>query len=249
MKHLGMDSLKELVVWSLSAEKPEIAALAPLILALWKENDEISRIVIESCIKDLSDDLICLVRKFDLSDRRAERISVGLTGSLFSKCSDFAEAFEARLKTMLSHVGVSVLRNTSLGSLKMLDAVKWKNLPDFVPSPNKEVAALADTEKELAQNILPVALGLSLTEKRNEKSMNLDRMHLDDAIELMVSEEQNIFGKMSEKKELLRILIERICGAFQNGGRLFYVGAGTSGRLGRYFCHNQSHTHTKLLVQ
>lgn len=90
-------------------------------------------------------------------------------------------------------------------------------------------------EIQLAQNILPVALGLSLTEKRNEKSMNLDRMDVEDAIDLMISVEQSIFGEITKSKTSIRILVERVCRAFQNGGRLFYVGAGTSGRLGKSF--------------
>lgn len=243
MQKLGMDSLKQLVVWTLSAQKNEIAELAPIVLDLWKREDEIATTVIDSSLEDLSDDLICLVEKLNFSNRNDKRISIGLTGSLFSKDNEYAETFQLKLKSKLppqTIVSIKILRNTTLGSLKMLDPVKWKILPDFIPPQNSEIFDLRSEirltkERELGQTILPVALGLSLTEKRNERSMNLDTMATNDAIDLMINEEQNIFGKISECKTSLGILIERVCRAFQNGGRLFYVGAGTSGRLGEFF--------------
>lgn len=260
MKHIGMQSFKQLVMWTLSAKKDEIAELAPIVLLLWKQKDEIAEIVINESIEDLSDDCLCLIRKLRSYDSlknslitepshgtKAGKISVGLTGSLFSKDNDFAEAFKKRFHSKLLKQGtvgasVKILRNTTLGCLKMLDPLKWKNLTDFDLEilPDPKICEIRDVlrhekEKQLAENVLPVALGLSLTEKRNEKSMNLDRMNVEDAIDLMISEEESIFNKISENKKSIEILIEEVCKAFQNGGRLFYVGAGTSGRLGNIF--------------
>ncbi len=252
MQQLEIHSLKELVVWSLSAKKHEIAELAPLVLDLWKQKDDIAGMVINASVDDLSDDLICLVGKF----RTVERIAIGLTGSLFSKDSDFTDAFKRRLHSKLVEKSVTIksvkiLRNTTLGSLKMLDPLKWKIVPDFIPNSNSLFDERAEIrckkESQLAQNILPIALGLSLTEKRNEKSMNLDRMDVEDAIELMIAEEQSIFGKIRENKASIRILVERVCKAFQSGGRLFYVGAGTSGRLGKKLFNFFIYSTSKLI--
>ncbi|KAG4077521.1 hypothetical protein HA402_002948 [Bradysia odoriphaga] len=250
MKRLGLHSLKQLVQWTLSAKKNEIADLAPLVLLSWKQNDELAQSVIEGSIDSLSDDLVCLVGKLNSQQNKLNSISVGLTGSLFSKDICFAKAFQDKLHSKLAHhqrtitVSVEILQNTALGSLRILDSLKWKVLPLFDPnsdssqtlydSKNSELLTeiRCKNEKQLAQTILPIALGLSLTEKRNEKSMNLDKMDVEEAIDLMVYEDRSIFGKISESKTSIRILVEEVCRAFQNGGRLFYVGAGTSGRLG-----------------
>lgn len=243
-KHLGMDSLKALAVWTLSAKKNEIAALAPIVLLMWKEKDEIAEMVVSESIADLTDDCLCLLEKLYAYDHITGKtnVGVGLTGSLFSKDIDFAEAFKESLHSGLlkrgaSSVTVIILKNTSLGSLKMLDPLKWKNLPHLTETLDHS-SAISDVrterERQLARLILPVALGLSLTEKRNEKSMYLDRMDVEDAVDLMIVEEQSIFGKIAENKKSIEILVEKVCGAFQNGGRLFYVGAGTSGRLGKF---------------
>lgn len=256
MRHLRMDSLKQLITWSLSAKKNEIAELATLILLLWKQKDEIATSIIEESIADLCADCTYLVQKLQKShiEVQVKRISIGLTGSLFSKDNQFTEAFKERLRFQLlqhgvSDVSVKILHNTALGSLKMLDKLKWDSKYQLHSSQSTkflgdrpEVFKVVNNEngKYLAENILPVALGLSLTEKRNEKSMNLDRMDVEEAIDLMIFEEKNIFDKISEHKKSIRILVEKVCQSFQTGGRLFYVGAGTSGRLGKSFLKLQS---------
>lgn len=246
MKRLGIHSIIQLVQWTLSAQKSEIAELAPIVLSFWKQKDQLAQRVIETSIDDLSEDLVCLIEKLN-SNHKLDSASVGLTGSLFSKDTDFAEFFQERLRFKLARlqqtvsVSVKILQNTTLGSLRMLDSLKWKNLPVFDLDTDTSAtlcdanAIRSEKEKHLAQTILPLALGLSLTEKRNEKSMNLDKMDVEEAIELMISEDQSIFSKISKNKTSIGILVDNVCRAFQSGGRLFYVGAGTSGRLGNQF--------------
>ena len=62
--------------------------------------------------------------------------------------------------------------------------------------------------------------------------MNLDRLPLGQAIDLFLDEDSQIPAAIkSEKTKLLRI-VRWVVDAFKSGGRLFYSGAGTSGRLG-----------------
>jgi len=62
--------------------------------------------------------------------------------------------------------------------------------------------------------------------------MNLDKLALGEAIALMLREDEKVpVAVMSERKSIecaLRLIVR----AFRAGGRLFYAGAGTSGRLG-----------------
>ena len=62
--------------------------------------------------------------------------------------------------------------------------------------------------------------------------MSLDKTPPGKAIELMLSEEASVPGKLLAERRRIEQVIRLIVRAFRQGGRLFYVGAGTSGRLG-----------------
>ena len=62
--------------------------------------------------------------------------------------------------------------------------------------------------------------------------MNLDKLPLGEAITLMLCEEARVPRKLLAERRRIERVIRAIVRAFRSGGRLFYVGAGTSGRLG-----------------
>lgn len=62
--------------------------------------------------------------------------------------------------------------------------------------------------------------------------MYLDRMPLPGAIRLMLSEEAKVPARLLRQTRTLEKAIQFIVRAWRRGGRLFYVGAGTSGRIG-----------------
>ncbi|WP_314060694.1 N-acetylmuramic acid 6-phosphate etherase [uncultured Vagococcus sp.] len=70
------------------------------------------------------------------------------------------------------------------------------------------------------------------TEKRNESTQNLDRLSVKSTIEKMNQEDQKVIEAISQKTESIEALIENVVVSLKQGGRLFYFGAGTSGRLG-----------------
>jgi N-acetylmuramic acid 6-phosphate etherase len=73
---------------------------------------------------------------------------------------------------------------------------------------------------------------LSPTEERNPRSMELDKLPLAQAITLMLSEEAAVPQKLLGERDRLARAVRTVVRAFRRGGRLFYAGAGTSGRLG-----------------
>ncbi len=87
-------------------------------------------------------------------------------------------------------------------------------------------------EADLNGGVAPVSRGLSPTEERNPRSLNLDRLSLNRAVALMIDEESRIGTALRAERRRIQRSIEIIVAAFRRGGRLFYVGAGTSGRLG-----------------
>jgi len=73
---------------------------------------------------------------------------------------------------------------------------------------------------------------LSPTERRNPRSLKLDRMSVTGAVQLMLQEEARVTRALLRHRRSLAKSVAVIVRAFRYGGRLFYVGAGTSGRLG-----------------
>jgi N-acetylmuramic acid 6-phosphate etherase len=62
--------------------------------------------------------------------------------------------------------------------------------------------------------------------------MGLDKLPLRTAIKLMLSEEAQVPARLLQQLPTIEKSLNCIVGGFLRGGRLFYVGAGTSGRLG-----------------
>jgi len=75
-------------------------------------------------------------------------------------------------------------------------------------------------------------LGALVTETQNPKTLQLDTLNSLEIVTLMNDEDKNV--ALAVEKELPNIAkaVDLIVASFKKGGRLFYVGAGTSGRLG-----------------
>ncbi len=70
------------------------------------------------------------------------------------------------------------------------------------------------------------------TEKRNPRSRTLHSMGVSDIVELINSEDRHVVQALKRARPRLTKFIEAAEPGFLAGGRLIYVGAGTSGRLG-----------------
>ena len=74
--------------------------------------------------------------------------------------------------------------------------------------------------------------GYLLTEQVNPHSVDLDRLESLELVELFNTEDQNAVMAVAAAKNQLAAAIDCAAHCLRQGGRLFYVGAGTSGRLG-----------------
>lgn len=74
--------------------------------------------------------------------------------------------------------------------------------------------------------------GHLLTEQVNPNSHNLDKLCSLELVELFNQEDELAITAIAAAKTELAKAIDRTAEALRHGGRLFYVGAGTSGRLG-----------------
>lgn len=70
------------------------------------------------------------------------------------------------------------------------------------------------------------------TERRNEATFGLDEMTVAEACQKMNAEDQKVALAVEKALPAIEKVIEKTIAAFNQGGRLIYMGAGTSGRLG-----------------
>ena len=70
------------------------------------------------------------------------------------------------------------------------------------------------------------------TEKRNPKTENLDSLSTLEILQIMNEEDQNVLSTIKDALGNIDALVQECIKAYRNGGRIIYIGAGTSGRLG-----------------
>ena len=82
------------------------------------------------------------------------------------------------------------------------------------------------------KNALLQQLNQLITEQRNPNSMQLDSLSAQELVALINREDQQVALAIEKCLPQIALAVEKIVTAFERGGRLVYVGAGTSGRLG-----------------
>ncbi|HWC98468.1 MAG TPA: N-acetylmuramic acid 6-phosphate etherase [Candidatus Sulfopaludibacter sp.] len=71
-----------------------------------------------------------------------------------------------------------------------------------------------------------------LTEQTNPASASIDALPTEEALRIMNSEDRKVAEAVEHEIPAIARAVDAIVAAFQAGGHLFYIGAGTSGRLG-----------------
>jgi N-acetylmuramic acid 6-phosphate etherase len=71
-----------------------------------------------------------------------------------------------------------------------------------------------------------------ITEQRNQCSYHIDRKSTEEIVKIINKEDQTVTDQIEKEINSIVKVIDTIVDSMQLGGRLFYVGAGTSGRIG-----------------
>ena len=71
-----------------------------------------------------------------------------------------------------------------------------------------------------------------VTEERNKNTLQIDKEDTLGIIELINNEDKTVAYAVEEQKESIAKAVDIIVDRMKQGGRLFYIGAGTSGRIG-----------------
>ena len=208
---LSLNNLDELVRWAQTADKMEIAMLTPVVFEAAASGDARVMEIIEKGAQVLSEYAEAVASRLHLLAPK-----VVLLGGLFQRDSIYTHAFRRRLKKNLPDARVAAAeRGPELGAAWLA----------------AETSDHVIFQSKLAENEIE-NLAAALTELRNPRSENLEKLSVRELVELFVEEEKLVHDALREATIDLARAIEIVAAALRNGGRLFYVGAGSSGRIG-----------------
>jgi N-acetylmuramic acid 6-phosphate etherase len=208
---LSLNNFDELVRWVQTADKMEIAMLAPVVFEAGAAGDARMMEIIEEGARVLCEYTEAVADRLHLLAPK-----VVLMGGLFYRDSIYTHAFRRRLKKNLPDARVATAeRAPELGAALL--AAEAHDHATFHPQPSqREIDGLA----------------AALTEQRNPRSQNLEKMTAHELVQLFVEEEKFVQDALRTATADLARAIETVTESLRNGGRLFYVGAGSSGRIG-----------------
>jgi N-acetylmuramic acid 6-phosphate etherase len=204
---LALNSFDQLVRWARTAEKIEIASLAPLVFAAAIGGDEALQRIIHASASALADFVLAVSKRLQLTAPE-----VHLMGGLFEHQPCYVEA----------------LRTTLLAQLPEAQIALCNTAPELG-------AAWLAAEGEMELNVRrreSIHEKLALTEEPNAHSANLEKLSPREVVDLFIAEEKSVEAALQACAEELARAIELTARAISNHGRIFYVGAGSSGRLG-----------------
>jgi N-acetylmuramic acid 6-phosphate etherase len=210
LRALGMNNYDELVRWAQTADKMEVASLTPVVFEAAAAGEEQVMGIVEEGARVLCEYTEALASRLHLLAPK-----VMLLGGLFHRDSIYTHAFRRRLKKNLPDARVAnAERAPELGAAWLAAGMAELTDVRLKPPPEK----IDD-------------LATALTEQPNPRSRNLEKMSVRELVTLFVDEEKFVQEALRGASAELVRAAEMAVEALGKGGRLFYIGAGTSGRL------------------
>src|SRR5213595_2782166 len=208
---LSLNNLDELVRWAQTADKMEIAMLTQVVFEAAASGDSRVMEIIEEGAR-----VLCEYTEGVATSLHGLAPKVFLLGGLFQRDSVEQHAFRRRLKKTLPDTRVANSERAPEFGAAWL-AAEMQSWPEIrtEPAPDK----IDD-------------LAAALTEQRNPRSENLEKMSAQELVKLFVDEEKFVGEALRAATADLARAIELVAESLRKGGRLFYIGAGGSGRLG-----------------
>jgi len=213
----GKSSLEDLVPHLLrDTSKTAVAAGARCVFAAAQKGDRDARLLLDEAALALAEKVGALARRLRFSAPQ-----VALTGGLFEAQPDYQARFQRALRRICPNA-----KSFMLTVPGVYGAARVAGLEQIPAAPKNEIKAKAtSTPAQLT------AFAQASTEQRNPRSRGLDRRSIPQLVDLFIREERHVENALrAQRREIAQAaaLVAKQLGA---GGRLFYLGAGTSGRL------------------
>lgn len=218
---LALNQPEDLIDWIQRAEKADVAALAADVGAAAERGDILARQILREAAGQLARDAVACAARVAQGSAPVRFVMAG--GALLN-LPPFARALVRAIRQ--DRPGSPFVRLEREGAWGALELARRLLSPSGSARPRRPIASAPD--------FVPMhpPRALSPTERRHPKSMRLDQLPLRQAIDLMLDDDRRIPAAIRKEKAGIEAAIVAIARAWRSGGRLFYVGAGTSGRLG-----------------
>jgi N-acetylglucosamine kinase-like BadF-type ATPase/phosphoheptose isomerase len=210
LRRLSLNRLDDLVAWASTADKMSVAMLAPVVFEAAARGHKEMLSAMQGGAQILAAFTGSVAKRLEL-----DAPEVKLTGGLFVHHPAYVELYREYLSNILPSADVSVC------SLSGGLGAAWLASQGSMATPEA-----VSTDREV------VDLATAATEQRNPRSTQLDKLTSAQLVDLFVTEEDFVTQALGAVREELVAAIDLVAVALANGGRLFYAGAGTSGRLG-----------------
>ena len=212
LRLVGLNRLQDLTGWAMQADKMSVARLAPAVFRAAELGDAAMRSLVET-------GALMLARYTHAVARRLEWTAppVKLLGGLFSHHPEYAAHFTRSLAALLPGASVGLCGESGAMGAAWLAA-----------QPRPPAVAPAATEQ---RDAVP-ELARAATEQRHPRSADLEKLPVDALVGLFIAEEDRVSAALAACHVQLVAAVDLTGAAMLAGGRLFHVGAGTSGRLG-----------------
>jgi N-acetylmuramic acid 6-phosphate etherase len=214
----GKSSLEELVPFILQdAGKTAVAQWSRCVFSAAQKGDRDARSLLEDAATALAQKVGYISHRIRLT-----RPQVALAGGLFENQPGYAASFQRALKRELPAAKSFLLTTPGVLGAARLAGLEKIPLPEKPTQKNKPIA----DPSRLA------AFAQASTEQRNPRSRGLDRRSIADLVDLFISEERYVEKALAAQRDQITRAATLVAKKLSAGGHLFYIGAGTSGRLG-----------------
>lgn len=212
LQALCLNRYEDLSNWAQNADKMSVARLAPIVFHAANNGDAGMLAAIQSGARNLAEYIRAVAARLGFAE-----VTVRLLGGLFLHHPDYCDLLKDYLSDILPLANVSLLPASGAMGAAWLAS---------------QIVVAPSSVHQIACHMEVASLAVAATEQANPRSEHMDGMPARDIVDLFVAEEAMVSAAIHECREKLAAGAEMIASALQAGGRLFYIGAGTSGRLG-----------------
>jgi N-acetylmuramic acid 6-phosphate etherase len=233
----GKRSLEELVPFLLKdTSKTMVAGWAHCVFAAAAKGDRIASVVLDQGVTELAGRVGFVMSRLNLP-----RARVGLTGGLFENQPDYVRRFQEALCEMKPNAKSFLLTTPGVfGAARLAGLGKLPHDLDSEGSRRRHTSVRGDGagRPALGDRELPpdparlAAFASASTEQRNPRSRGLDKRSISGLVDLFIKEERFVEKALAAQRGPIVKAATLVAKKLSGGGRLFYIGAGTSGRLG-----------------
>ena len=214
LRALMLNLMEDLIAWTQDADKMEISRLLPVMFDAALKGDQEMLEIIRVGAESLAEYTRSVARWLNF-----ESPDVRLLGGVFQHQPLYVDLYRKALGDILNTSSID------LTSTKGALGAAWLAQSGKIHLPDEEL-------RRVSLQINKDELSRASTEQSNRRSLLIDQMNTRELIDLFMSEEESVTKALDSKRKELEEAVELITFVFENNGRLFYVGAGTSGRLG-----------------